>query len=225
VPRTRPAWSTRPATCTSAWVSTPPVTSRACPASAIVGMSSPFSATDWDGTAGPGTDGQSTSGTTEVGLLSGHGRPGPGGLHILPSDPGRRFVIRTRSRGQLSEGPGRGPAAGRAKPRRTKLRITAETPERSNPQPHLPHSGEVLSDGEGRGERAPSRRSAWLTWTWGVIPRRYGCGRSARASWRRVCTGLGEPRACRFLAGLRWPSSVMPVVMPGGSTPCLEEVQ
>src|SRR5262249_14328168 len=33
-------WSTIPATCTSAWVSTPPVTGR--PASAIVGMSSPF---------------------------------------------------------------------------------------------------------------------------------------------------------------------------------------
>ena len=90
------------------------------------------------------------------------GRPGPGGLHILPSDPGRRFVIRTRSRGQLSEGPGRGPAARRAKPRRTKLRITAETPERSNPQPHLPHSGEVLSDGEGQGERTPGRLGAGL---------------------------------------------------------------
>ena len=106
---------------------------------------------------GPGTDGQSTSGTTEVGLLSGHGRPGPGGLHILPSNPGRRFVIRTRSRGQLSEGPGRGPAAGRAKPRRTKLPITAETPERYNPQPTYPHSGEVLSDGESQEEDTPTR--------------------------------------------------------------------
>ena len=122
-----------------------------------------ISCTDWDGTAGPGTDGQSTSGTTEVGLLSGHGRPQPGGLHILPAGPGRRFVIKTRSRGQLSDGPGRGPAAGRAKPRRTKSPITGETPQRSNPQPHLPHSEEVLSDGVVQGERAQCRRYGRLS--------------------------------------------------------------
>src|SRR5260221_10762824 len=55
-----------PATCTSAWVSTPPVTSRACPASAIVSMSSPFFAKGLGWHRRAGTGGQSTSGTTEV---------------------------------------------------------------------------------------------------------------------------------------------------------------
>jgi hypothetical protein len=87
---------------------------------------------------GPGrTDrallGQQRSGSYQVTIA-----PGPRRLHVLPAGPGRRFVIKTRSRGQLSEGPGRGPAAERTKPRRTKLQITGETPEDPTPNPTYP---------------------------------------------------------------------------------------
>jgi hypothetical protein len=55
--------------------------------------------------------------------------PGLAGLHVLPSDPGQRFGHRTRLRGQLRAEPSRDPAAERAKPHPTGLRITEDTPE------------------------------------------------------------------------------------------------
>src|ERR1017187_7206978 len=88
VPRTRPTSSTTAATWKSAWVSTPPVTSRGC--SGMLGFNVvPFLLCQ-DGDDGPpaGADGQSTSRTpSRVRLLSSHACLGRRVRYDLSSAP------------------------------------------------------------------------------------------------------------------------------------------
>ena len=91
-----------------------------------VGVVVSIPCTDWDGTAGPGTNGQSTSGTTEVRLLSGHGRPGPAGSTSSRQAPAGGPGTRHAHAVSCVQGQGQGPAAERAKPYRTGCRSPAD---------------------------------------------------------------------------------------------------
>jgi hypothetical protein len=126
--------ATIPATCTWAWVSTPPVTSR--PASAIVGMSSPFLAGTGMAPRGTGRTDRELLGQQRWGSYQVTAVPAP----RVPHPPaGPRPAVREQDTPYAIshvQGQAGGPAAERAKPHRTGCGSPADIPARSNPQPH-----------------------------------------------------------------------------------------